>query len=144
MNFGARQQAERVPVPIRDVLTYYGFDHLPNGHRGWIAVRCNFHGDTQASASFSEQLEAFVCHACDMRGDGLKIIMTKENIGYIDATVRAREISPGWLGDGVSQAAPEPRRQRALGLFDERQGTEPRHYQAVPAGRRTRPRRISE
>ncbi|MBT2587978.1 hypothetical protein J7I86_19395 [Arthrobacter sp. ISL-95] len=133
-----------MPVPIRDVLTYYGFHNLPNGHRGWIAVRCNFHGDSQASASFSEQLEAYVCHACDMKGDGLALIMKREGIGYIDATVRAGEISPGWNGSGVSQATTQPRRVRALSLFDGDSQAQPRDDRALPARRRAGVRRISD
>ncbi len=143
MSFASKQQGKLPPVPIRDVLIHYGATDLPLGHRGWLPVRCNFHSDSQASASFSEQLEAFSCHGCEMRGDGLAIIMKVENVGFPEAAILAREISPGWLGDGVPQSVDEPRRARPLSLFDGGSRPESGNPQAVPNRNRTRARRIS-
>ncbi|WP_374724868.1 CHC2 zinc finger domain-containing protein [Pseudarthrobacter oxydans] len=129
-------------VPIRPLLEYYSGRTLQSYGRGWAPCVCPFHGDSQASASFNEELEAFVCHACTMKGDGLKLIMEHEHLDFIAATQRAGEIVAGYDSGGLSRPTDEPGRRKPLGLFDSRESAEPRNHKAVPARRRTQPRRF--
>lgn len=64
------------------VLLHYGADRVPTG-RGWRAMRCPFHDDSHASASTNG--EAFYCHACEVQGDSLAIIMLQESCSFRDA-----------------------------------------------------------
>lgn len=75
-----RQQVPIPTIPIAPILLHYGFDEyeLKDYPHGWFKIRCAFHGETQASASYSTDKQAFNCHACEMSGDAIKIIRTQE------------------------------------------------------------------
>ena len=45
-------------------------------YSGWKAVRCPFHADRRASASVNLQKNYFRCHACDISGDPVRIVMS--------------------------------------------------------------------
>ncbi len=75
---------------IVKVLKHYGADRVPEG-RGWRAMRCPFHDDTNASASVNNG-EAFHCHACGVSGDALKIIMEQESCDFPTALKLAEDM----------------------------------------------------
>lgn len=92
-----RASASKVPaIPIVPVLEFYGFDprELKGYPHGWFKVRCAFHGETQASASYSTDLNAFNCHACSMSGDSIKIIRRMEpSLSFQEAVAKGCEIA---------------------------------------------------
>lgn len=83
-------------IPIIPVLEFYGFDpsELKDYPHGWFKVRCAFHGETKASASYSTDLNAFNCHACSMSGDSIKIIRLMEpSLSFQEALAKGCEIA---------------------------------------------------
>lgn len=76
---------------------------LPDGAAGWRAVKCPFHDDRAASASYNPTSERFRCHGCGMSGDGFDLIMEVERCDFATALNRAmvlcgqefKAISPG-------------------------------------------------
>jgi DNA primase len=65
------------PKPdIIAVLEAYGAQ-VRNSH-GWVAIRCPFHGDSNASASVNADFGKFNCHGCDVHGDAWDLIMAHE------------------------------------------------------------------
>lgn len=75
---------------IEAVLVHYGADHVPTSQGGWMSMRCPFHDETHPSASVNT--EAFVCHACGMKGDSLALIQLKESVGFREAVALAKQI----------------------------------------------------
>ncbi len=69
---------------LAKVLEHYGFD-IPQGKRGWITVRCAFHGDRVKSARLNTENGGFRCFGCDMAGDVYSIIMKKEGVTFNEA-----------------------------------------------------------
>lgn len=97
-----RQQAPVPTIPIVPILIHYGFDdhELRDYPHDWFKVRCAFHGETQASASYSTELQGFNCHACEMSGDAIKIIRTMEpHLSFREAVDKGCEIA------GISREA---------------------------------------
>ena len=74
------------------VLEHYGFD-LPQGKRGWVTVRCAFHGDRVKSARLNTDNGGFRCFGCDMAGDVYSIIMKKEGVTFNEAKQIAERIT---------------------------------------------------
>ena len=72
------------------VLEYYGA-RVPT-RRGWFSMKCPFHDDSHASASANTDDGAFCCHACQMKGDGYAIIMSKEGVEFREAISIAKRI----------------------------------------------------
>jgi DNA primase len=83
---------------LAKVLEHYGADMHRVREVGWCAIKCCFHDDRSASASVNLDKDGFRCHACGVSGDALKIIMTQEGIGYIDALAFAETV----LGESQS------------------------------------------
>lgn len=85
-------------VDIVAVLLHYGasptISQLSTGEH---SVRCPFHDDSTASGSVHTGLGLYNCHACGIGGDGLKIIMKQEGIGFGEAVEFARSV----LGQSV-------------------------------------------
>lgn len=104
---------------IAKVLKHYGAERVPEG-RGWRAMRCPFHDDSQASASVNG--EAFNCHACGVSGDAFKIIMEQENCDFKAAVRLAEEMDDNYK--------PEERTTRS--------GRTTRTHRWSPPGRRGR------
>lgn len=106
-------------ISIAAVLEHYGAT-VSVAETGWRSMRCPFHDDRTASASVNLELNAFACHACDARGDAVKLIETQENLGFVDAIEFARSV----LGQSVEEVSrPAKKRQRkqarwSKGLFD--------------------------
>ena len=91
--------AELPSFPIGPILEYYGSPPIEDG-RGWTPIRCPFHEDGDASASYrSDDEQVFKCHSCGMKGNAAQLIMKKEGVGYWDAVARAKGIAEPRNGD---------------------------------------------
>jgi len=77
--------------PIALVLMTYGASKVPTG-RGWRSMKCPFHSDRHASATVNNEVNAFSCFACSIKGDLFKIIMEQEGVTFSEAKSRAEEI----------------------------------------------------
>ena len=77
---------------LAKVLEHYGFD-IPQGKRGWVTVRCAFHGDRVKSARLNTENGGFRCFGCDMAGDVYSIIMKKEGVTFNEAKQIAERIT---------------------------------------------------
>ena len=77
---------------ITVVLEHYGFN-IPKDKRGWVTVRCAFHGDKVKSARVNTENGGFRCFGCDMAGDVYSIIMKKEGVGFNEAKQIAERIT---------------------------------------------------
>ena len=78
--------------PIALVLMSYGATKVPAG-RGWRSMKCPFHNDRNASATVNNEVNAFTCFACSIKGDVYKIIMEQEGVTFNEAKSRAEEIA---------------------------------------------------
>lgn len=68
---------------LEDVLSHYGLDiDRATSWGDWVSVRCPFHEDRHASASVNLVKGLFVCHACDMRGDSIELVMEQEGLTF--------------------------------------------------------------
>lgn len=76
---------------IVEVLLYYGAKNLKQDVRGWRKLNCPFHSDSVASATYSTKANAFNCFGCGVKGDGYKIVMEREGIGFREAYLFAEE-----------------------------------------------------
>lgn len=94
---------------IGKVLEHYGFE-IPHGRRGWITVRCAFHGDRVKSARLNLDNGGFRCFGCDMAGDVYSIIMKKEGVGYGEAKQIAERIT----GESNNELRTKPKRNPAV------------------------------
>ena len=68
---------------ITAILEHYGAT-VPT-RNGWAKMKCPFHNDSHASAAVNLQENIFKCHGCQYKGDGYKIIMDKEGVGFREA-----------------------------------------------------------
>lgn len=48
----------------------------------WEKARCPFHKDRKASASLNWGKSRFRCHACDIGGDAIDIVMEQEGLDF--------------------------------------------------------------
>lgn len=84
---------------IIPVLEHYGATNVVDT-LGWKKIRCPFHGDSHASATYNTDINAFKCFACDMAGDTYAIIMKKEGVDFRGAYTIAERLSGG-ISNGV-------------------------------------------
>jgi DNA primase len=82
---------------IVDVLKYYGASI--NRTSGQVNVKCPFHNDSHASASFNTRQNIFNCFACGMNGNSIQIIAKKEGCDIREA----KSIAEGITGQSNSQ-----------------------------------------
>ena len=75
---------------IVKLLESYGVERVPS-RLHWAAVRCPFHLDREASASVNVTKGVFNCHACQVSGNVVQILMGREGLTYSDAFERAEE-----------------------------------------------------
>jgi DNA primase len=94
---------------IGKVLEHYGFE-IPHGRKGWITVRCAFHGDRVKSARLNLDNGGFRCFGCDMAGDVYSLIMKKEGVGYGEAKQIAERIT----GESNGELRAKPKRNSAV------------------------------
>lgn len=75
-------------VPLEDVLEFYGAE-LPSYGRGWTNLKCPFHDDRQASASFTAGY--FICHSCGVQGDQIDLVQYGEGFDDVRDAMRFLE-----------------------------------------------------
>lgn len=67
-------------VSIRRVLTHYGATLPQHYSTEWLGIKCPFHKDEHASASFNEKLGKFSCFVCDVSGDVIDVVAHQEQL----------------------------------------------------------------
>ena len=77
---------------IAAVLTALGATEDFHESGGWKVMRCPFHDDRAASASYNPDLERFRCHGCGIAGDGYDLLMEVERCDFATARNRATEL----------------------------------------------------
>jgi DNA primase len=98
--------------PMYPVLEHYGFE-VVEGHYG--KIRCVFHGDRVASATWSEFY--FKCFGCNAHGDAVRLIMERENLDWTDAYNRARELTGESSRDQKPTSTPQRRSRQTRRPF---------------------------
>jgi DNA primase len=74
------------------VLTHYGAKVSRTS--GQVNVKCPFHNDSHASASFNTKDNIFNCFACGMQGNSLQVISKREGVNLREA----KRIAEGIVG----------------------------------------------
>ena len=102
-------------LQIGSVLIHYGATRLPGGY-GWRSMRCPFpeHNDSNASARVNLEAGGFVCLACGISGDAIKIIRDREGLSFAEATDFARQVFGASI-EFVSPTATSSRQSKKLG-----------------------------
>ena len=72
-------------VSIRTVLKHYGAVLPDHYSLEWRGIKCPFHNDTHASASFNEKLGKFNCFTCDIGGDVIDLVTQQEHLEIPEA-----------------------------------------------------------
>lgn len=82
---------------IVTVLEHYGA--YVRRTTGQVTIKCPFHNDSHASASFNTRDNVFNCFACGMNGNSLQIIAKKEGVDLSEA----RSFAEGITGQSHSE-----------------------------------------
>ncbi len=82
---------------IVSVLKHYGANITRAS--GQVNVKCPFHNDSHASASFNTRDNIFNCFACGMQGNSIQIIAKQERCDIREA----KSIAEGITGESHSQ-----------------------------------------
>lgn len=82
---------------IVSVLKHYGANI--NRASGQVNIKCPFHNDSHASASFNTKQNIFNCFACGMQGNSIQIIARQERCDIREA----KSIAEGITGEGNDQ-----------------------------------------
>ena len=99
---------------IAAVLRRYGADSVPEGYGDtWRKMLCPFHPDTHASAAINEELDAFSCLACGVKGNAVTLIMDREGCDARTADSLATAIAGP--GEGTRSRSGTSGRSRARG-----------------------------
>lgn len=114
---------------IRVILEHYGAK-VPT-RRGWFSMRCPFHNDRHNSASANTDENVFCCFACQLKGNGYTLIMSKEGVGFREAIGIAK---------GIFDSSGEvlPQRTRSSGGIPRRTGHTIKRSDTGGLGRRAR------
>ena len=96
------------------VLKHYGANITRAS--GQVNIKCPFHNDSHASASFNTRQNIFNCFACGMQGNSIQIIAKKEGCDIREA----KSIAEGITGESSKKVRSEyssgarlPRKQRS-------------------------------
>ena len=79
------------------VLQHYGATVRRTS--GQVNVKCPFHNDSHASASFNTRENIFNCFACGMQGNSIQIIAKQERCDIREA----KSIAEGITGESSNQ-----------------------------------------
>ena len=79
------------------VLKHYGANITRAS--GQVNIKCPFHNDSHASASFNTRQNIFNCFACGMQGNSIQIIAKKEGCDIREA----KSIAEGITGESHEQ-----------------------------------------
>ena len=82
---------------IVSVLKHYGANITRAS--GQVNIKCPFHNDSHASASFNTRQNIFNCFACGMQGNSIQIIAKKEGCDIREA----KSIAEGITGESNQQ-----------------------------------------
>ena len=82
---------------IVSVLKHYGANITRS--TGQVNVKCPFHNDSHASASFNTRENIFNCFACGMQGNSIQIIAKQERCDIREA----KSIAEGITGESNQQ-----------------------------------------
>ena len=82
---------------IVSVLKHYGANITRAS--GQVNIKCPFHNDSHASASFNTRQNIFNCFACGMQGNSIQIIAKQERCDIREA----KSIAEGITGQSGSQ-----------------------------------------
>ena len=82
---------------IVSVLRHYGAEINRTGRQ--VNLKCPFHNDSHASASFNTKENIFNCFACGMQGNSIQIIAKREGCDLSEA----RSIAEGITGESSEQ-----------------------------------------
>jgi len=82
---------------IVSVLRHYGA--TVNRTSGQVNIKCPFHNDSHASASFNTRQNIFNCFACGMQGNSIQIIAKQERCDIREA----KSIAEGITGESNQQ-----------------------------------------
>lgn len=94
--------------PIVAVLRGLGAtETLDESEHGWKAVRCPFHADRVASASYNTVSQRFRCHGCGVSGDGYDVIQEVERCDFATARAKTAELCGGEAFTQGLSGAPE-------------------------------------
>ena len=83
------------------VLRHYGATIMRDS--GQVNVKCPFHNDSHASASFNTRENIFNCFACGMNGNSIQIIAKQERCDIREA----KSIAEGITGQSNTQVRGE-------------------------------------
>lgn len=86
---------------IVSVLKHYGANITRT--TGQVNVKCPFHNDSHASASFNTRENIFNCFACGMQGNSIQIIAKQERCDIREA----KSIAEGITGQSNSSVRGE-------------------------------------
>ena len=75
------------------VLAHYGLNVLDR--HGWVPCKCVIHDDSQASAAYNLDNQAYNCLVCQVLGDVYTLVQAKEGLGFKDAKRKAESIAHG-------------------------------------------------
>ena len=81
------------------VLTHYGAKVSRTS--GQVNVKCPFHNDSHASASFNTKDNIFNCFACGMQGNSLQVISKREGVNLREA----KRIAEGIVGTSSTEVS---------------------------------------
>lgn len=82
---------------IVEVLKHYGANILRAS--GQVNIKCPFHNDSHASASFNTKNNIFNCFACGMQGNSIQIIAKQERCDIREA----KSIAEGITGESHTE-----------------------------------------
>lgn len=77
------------------IQRYYPDWEPPPDIAEWNKALCPFHGESNASAAVSYDLEGFNCLGCNVRGDAISIIRHEEGVTFHEAKRIAEGLSLG-------------------------------------------------
>lgn len=80
--------------PIVPVLEAHGAVGLA-AEGGEHNVKCPFHNDRRASATYNPDKGLFCCHACEIAGDAIAVVMKVEGVEFAEAVERIQAIAGG-------------------------------------------------
>ena len=86
---------------IVEVLKHYGANIIRAS--GQVNIKCPFHNDSHASASFNTRNNIFNCFACGMQGNSIQIIAKQERCDIREA----KSIAEGFTGKSSIQVRGE-------------------------------------
>lgn len=95
---------------------YYPDWEPPEDTHAWNKCLCPFHGEENASAAISYELQGFNCMGCSVRGDAISIIRHEQKeVSFAEAQRIAENLSVG----GHKPVSRKPARKPSRRVFGE-------------------------